>query len=68
MPVQILGKRFRQTVGQRLGHDALVVVVLLLELGAKRVDPDPCRDDERADVVQQAGLLGGHVRIWEMRS
>ena len=38
--VQALGKRLGQPVGERLGHDRVVVVVIRLELLDDRLQPD----------------------------
>ncbi len=46
--VEILGGRLRQAVGQRLDHDRVVVVQLLLELPRQRVGADAGGDGEHA--------------------
>ena len=55
--VQPFGERFRQPVRQRLGHDGIVIVVILLELRAQRLHPDAGRDRKRADIIRSAETL-----------
>src|SRR5207247_4051828 len=52
--VQQLGEGLRQPVGQGLRHDRVVVVVLLLEALADRLNANSARDRERADVILEA--------------
>ena len=60
---QCLGK----PVGDRLGHDLLVVVVVRLILGDQRVKPEAGRDRKHAQVVGDATRLGrdevGHRKV-----
>ena len=49
--VQAFGERLGQPVGERLEHDARIVVVLLLEALHVRLDADARGDRECADVV-----------------
>ena len=49
--VQMLGKGFRQAVGQRLHHDAPVVVCLLKIFLKRRFLANPRRHRKRADVI-----------------
>ncbi len=56
--VQAFGKGFRQAVGDGLGHDGVVVVVLGAEAVAQLLKADAAGDREGADVVGQPGLFG----------
>ena len=54
--VQVLGERLGQPVGQRLHHDRVVVVVLLLEASRQLVGAEAGRHREHAEVVGHAAL------------
>src|SRR6185312_2907157 len=58
--VKVLGEGLGQPVGQRLGHDGVVVVVRGAEAVAQLAQPDAGGHGKATDVVGQAGLLGGH--------
>ena len=58
--VQVLGRRFREAVGEGLHHDGAVVVVVALELGREGVGPDARGDRERPDVVEPPATARGH--------
>src|SRR5206468_11770784 len=61
--VQQLGEGLRQPVSQRLRHDRVVVVVLLLKTRADRFHTNAARDRERADVILEArGLRRDEIR------
>ena len=49
--VQILGKRFRQPVGQRLGHDRVVIVMIGFEFFHQFVEAVAAGDGEGAEVI-----------------
>ncbi len=55
--VHAFGERLREPIGQRLEHDARIVVVRLLEALEVRLDADARSDGERADVVAPARVL-----------
>ena len=57
--VQVFGERFGQPVGQRLGHDRVVVVVIAVELRGQLVAADAGRDGERAEVILAAAVDRG---------
>ena len=59
--MQPLGEGFGQPVGQGLGENARVVVVIALERGAHRVEAVPCRHREGAHPVGLMAVLGSHV-------
>ena len=52
--VHALGERLREAIGERLQHDARIVVVRALEALEVRLDADARRHRERADVVAPA--------------
>ena len=54
--VHQFGERFGQAVGQRLGHEGVVVVVVLLKFRDQRFDAQPRGDRERAQIIQRAAL------------
>ena len=66
------GEGLGQPVGQRLGHDRPVVIVVLLEFGDQPVYPDPGGDGKRADVIRSSGLVRrdevGEGERWALRS
>ena len=49
--MQEFRKSLRQPVGQRLGHDGVVVVMVRLELFHQFLQPVPRGDGESADVI-----------------
>ena len=49
--VQKFRKRLRQPVGQRLGHDGVVVIVVGLEFFDQFLQPMPAGDGKRANVI-----------------
>ena len=49
--VQVLGHRFGEPIGQRLGHDGGIIVVVGLEFGDQRVEPVPGRDRKEPNPV-----------------
>src|SRR5688500_11562239 len=55
--VETLGERFRQTVGNRFGHDRAVVIMVALEFLADFLSPLPGRDREYAEVILQSRFL-----------
>ena len=55
--VQAFGESFRQAIGEGLGHDRVVVVVLGPEPVAQFLQTDPAGYCERTDVIGQAGFL-----------
>ncbi len=55
--MQIFSKRFRQSIGQRLGHDRVVIVVLGLELLCQLVRANPRRDCESAKIIAAPRIL-----------
>ena len=71
--MEILRRRFGQTVRQRLHHDRLVVVVVTFVLGCQGVGANPGGHREGAQVVQDAvalwrdvvgqGPIGSPVRL-----
>ena len=52
--VQALGERLGQPVGEGLGHDRVVVVVLRRGTVAQLLEPDAGRDGEGAEMIGQA--------------
>ena len=52
--VQHLRERLGQAIGERLGHDGVVVVVVFLEARHELADADAGGDGEAADVVDDA--------------
>ena len=52
--VEVLGAGFGEAVGERLQHDARVIVVRRLELRDPRLDAEPRGHRERPDVVAHA--------------
>ncbi len=54
--VHEFGKAFRQAVRQRLGHQGVVVVIVLLEFRDQRLDLKARGDGERAEIIQAAAL------------
>ena len=72
--VQIFGKGFGQAVGQGLGHDRVVIVVIFLEVGGEFVAADAGGDGEGAEVIL-ATAFGGAMKsaseknsVWPLRS
>ena len=79
--MQLLGERLGQAVGERLGHDRVVVVVVFLEARDELLDADARGDGEAADVivtpvrrdeVGQREVLAGFVSccwrsVWKRR-
>ena len=61
LAVQPLRERLGQPVGQRLGHDRVVVVELGLEAARDLVGAEARGDRERADVVAHAARARRHV-------
>src|SRR5438874_1877356 len=59
--VEVLGGGFRQAIGQRLEHDARVVVVLTREARQVLFDPQAGGDGERAEVVAHPAWPRRHV-------
>ncbi len=59
--MQEFGEGLGQPVGDRLGHDRRVVVVLPLEVGGQLVAADAGRDGEGADVIGPAAVERGDV-------
>src|SRR5438445_11171293 len=59
--VQQLGEGLRQPVSQRLCHDRVVVVVLLLKTRADRFNTNAARDRERAHVILEARGLWRNI-------
>ena len=57
LDVQQLGEGLGQPVGDRLHHDALVVVVLGAQLRAHLLAAEAAADGEGADVVLDARVL-----------
>ena len=55
--MQVLGECFGETVGQRLQHDRVVVVVARLVRRHALVDADAGGDRERAEIVTHARIL-----------
>ena len=55
--VQQLGECLRQPVRQRLGHDRVVVVVVLLEFLADRFQADAARHGKGTDIIWNTGCL-----------
>ena len=55
--VQPLGESLGQTIGQRLQHDRVVVVLRALELGELPLDAEARGDGEAAEVVRRARVL-----------
>ena len=53
--MQVLGEGFGQAVGERLGHDRAVVVVLGGEPRGQLIDTQAGCDRESADVVAGGG-------------
>ena len=49
--VQVFGEGLGQTVGQRLGHDRVVIIVVLLELLAKFLGAEAGAHRKGAEVV-----------------
>jgi hypothetical protein len=56
--MQILGKGFRQTVGNRLDHDLVVVIVLRFEGVRQRVFFQAAGHRKGADIVRFADSFG----------
>ena len=54
--VEVLRERLGEPIGQRLDHDRVVVVVLLLEPARELVGADAGRHREHAEVVGHAAL------------
>jgi hypothetical protein len=52
--VQAFGKGFGEPVGQGLGHDAGIVVVISLECGGEIVRAEPCGHRKRSNVIRYA--------------
>ena len=63
--VQVLRRGLGEAVGEGLGHDRVVVVVLPLELAGELVGAVPGGDDERAEVVDRAAVAGRRDVIGE---
>src|SRR6476661_4212508 len=59
--VEVFGERLGQTVCQRLGHDRIVIVVILIEPTAKLVQSQPCRDGKSPDMVRSSRRLRRNV-------
>ncbi len=57
--MQPLGRGLGQAVGKSLEHDEVVVVVLRLELGGLRLDPQPGGDGKQAEVIALAAVARG---------
>ena len=55
--VEEFGEGFGETIRERLYHDRVVVVVILLEARGELVGFDAAGHGERADVVGHAGLV-----------
>ena len=55
--MQAFGEGFGEAIGDGLGHDGVVVVVLGPEAVAQFLEADAAGDGEGADVIGQAGLL-----------
>ena len=56
--MQAFGKRFGQTVGERLHHDGGVVVIGALEALGDFVLANACGDGEAADIIGKAARAG----------
>ena len=54
--VQPFGGGFGKSIGQRLHHDGVVVVVILLVGVGEGIRAKACRDGERANVVSEPAL------------
>ena len=61
LPVQVLGEGFRQAIGQGLGEDGVVVVVVGLEGGDDRADSQAGGDGESSQVISASGVLRGDI-------
>ena len=59
--VKVLGAGFRETISERLEHDARVVVMRALEAGDVLLDADSRRHGERPEVVAHPAGLGRDV-------
>ena len=60
--VQIFGERFRQTVGQRLGHDGIIIVMVLFEMLRQFIRAVPGRHGKSAEVIRQSRLAFGAMK------
>src|ERR1039457_6285834 len=49
--VQVLGERFGQAVGQRFGHDGIVIVMVRFEFLDDFLQTMPARDRESANMI-----------------
>jgi hypothetical protein len=58
--VEVLGEGLRETIGERLDHDRLVIIVLGLESRDERVGAQPGGDRKRTEVVAAAALNRRH--------
>ena len=58
-PVEAI-KRFREAIGQGLGHDRIVIVMLTLELGNELVATGSRGDGERTDIITPSAIDGGN--------
>ena len=59
--VKTLGEGFRQPVGQGLGHNRMVVVVVSFEAGGQFARADAGGHCESAQIVRSAGIEGGNI-------
>ncbi len=56
LAVQHFGEGLGQAIGDRLGHDGQVIVVLRFELGDERIAANTRRHGERPEVIQAAAV------------
>src|SRR5262249_20907822 len=59
LPVKKFGEGFGQSVGEGLGHDRVVVVVIAVELFGEFVAAEAGGDGEGAEIVLATGVGGG---------
>src|SRR5438128_4705331 len=55
--VQVFSEGFREAIGQRLGHDRVVIVMVEFEPAAEFFDAEARADRERAEVIRQRGAV-----------
>ena len=57
MFVEVLSERFRQAIGQRFGHDRIIIVMLRLEFFRQLVHSDSGSHRETPEVISQRGAF-----------